>query len=93
MVCQLRSRGEYGAADWFQTFWYGKRGTWTMGDAGIGHTARQWKALQKLNVRHLQHALVIGTKEHAKTWAGYMEELVTMEGPLKTPRGGTLITY
>jgi hypothetical protein len=53
---------------------------------------RQWKALQNLDVRHLQHAMVIGTKEHASTWAGYMEELVTMEGPLKTPPGGTLVT-
>ncbi len=25
-------------------------------------------------------------------WAGYMEESVTMEGPLKTPPGGTLVT-
>ncbi len=39
---------------------------------------RQWKALQNLDVRHLQHALVIGTKEHASTWAGYMEELLTL---------------
>jgi hypothetical protein len=40
MVRQLRSWGEYGAADWFQTFWCGERGTWTMArDAGIGHTA------------------------------------------------------
>ena len=38
MVRQLRAWGEYGAADWFQTFWCGNRGTWTMGDAGIGHT-------------------------------------------------------
>ncbi len=50
---------------------------------------RQWKALQNLDVRHLQHALDIGTKEHASTWAGYMEKLVTMEGPLKTHPGGT----
>jgi hypothetical protein len=25
-------------------------------------------------------------------WASYMEESVTMEGPLKTPPGGTLVT-
>jgi hypothetical protein len=53
---------------------------------------RHWKALQNLDVLHLQHALAISTKEHASTWAGYMEELVTMEGPLKTPPGGTVVT-
>ncbi len=140
MVRQLRAWGEYGAAVWFQTFWCGNCGTWTMGDAGIGHTPhsngvegnwphftqavcdsagksrqlhldvfagnmikyitdisketalkhlqaygshrflvnpqllpRQWKALQNLDVRHMQHALVIGTKEHASTWAGSLE--------------------
>ncbi len=39
MARQLRSWDEYGAADWFQTFWCGEHGTWTMGDSGIGHTA------------------------------------------------------
>ncbi len=41
MVRQLRSWGEYGAADWFQKLWCGERGTRTMGDAGIGHTAHK----------------------------------------------------
>ena len=39
LVVQLLTWGERGAAAWFERYWCGERGTWTIGDAGIGHAA------------------------------------------------------
>ena len=39
MVQELRDWGEDGAAVWFERYWCGERGTWTIGDAGVGHVA------------------------------------------------------
>jgi hypothetical protein len=39
LVLLLKSWGEDAAASWFETYWCGSRGTWTIGDAGVGHVA------------------------------------------------------
>ena len=39
MVRHLQELGEEQAAHWFRTYWCGERGTWTIGDAGVGHCA------------------------------------------------------
>jgi hypothetical protein len=39
LVQQLKNWGEDAAATWFETYWCESRGTWTMGDAGVGHVA------------------------------------------------------
>ena len=59
MVRQLRAWGEYGAADWFQTFWCGNRGTWTMRDAGIGLTTMVWRVIGRILRRRF--AVLLGS--------------------------------
>jgi hypothetical protein len=39
MVRHLQELGEEQAAHWFRTYWCGERGTWTIGDASVGHCA------------------------------------------------------
>ncbi len=39
MVKQLREWEEKRAAKLFEKYWCGERGTWTIGDAGVGHVA------------------------------------------------------
>ena len=39
LVAQLIEWGEKVAAQWYEQYWCGDRGTYTIGDAGIGHAA------------------------------------------------------
>ncbi len=38
IVRWLRERGEAAAADWFETYWTGRRGNWTLAHGGIAGT-------------------------------------------------------
>jgi hypothetical protein len=52
----------------------------------------QWKSIQVLDIRMLQHADIYGSEDKRRKWRRWFDTLADIEGPQQTPPGGELIT-
>ncbi len=81
---------------WFTRYWSGERGTWTIGDAGVGHVAHnngvesRWPKFSQAIRGSAGKSKQL--KLDRRVWRRMVGTLSQIEWPHQTPPGGALIT-